>query len=483
VVSRPNYGGNNYFGGANRPGVGNEWNSGGGWGLGGNQRTDIISNNTNINNINNNNIFNNRMGWGGGGWGGGYGGWGRGYGGWRGGYGGWAAPYYGNWYRGGNAFWTGFGVGALSSFGIGGLYGYPAYGYGGLYSYFPTWGMTSYAGWGLGPVATNWLYSGYTNPYYASFVAAQPVATTSIVYDYSQPINVTVTPSDESAATSTEQVFSAARDAFLAGDYQRAIDLADQVLKQTPNVPVVHELRALALFALGRYDEAAAVEYAVLSAGPGWNWSTLVGLYPSVDTYTKQLRALEEYSNSHPNSASAHFLLAVHYLVQEHTDAAAAQFERVVQLQPNDQLSASFVKALRKGSEIAANPPPVAVAQASNASGSQAEAAPPTPEQDQQPPAPPPPPAALAGTWKAQPADDVAISLTLNESGDFTWEVDTKGQKQKLEGKAGFQDGTLALIQAEGPPLVGKVTQDGSNKFVFAPPSAPDKEAGLTFTR
>ena len=86
-------------------------------------------------------------------------------------------------------------------------------------------------------------------------------------------------PPNPATASSTEQVFSAARDAFKAGDFQRALDLTDQVIKDESNVPVVHEFRALCLFALKRYDEAAAVDYAVLSAGPGWNWSTLVGLY------------------------------------------------------------------------------------------------------------------------------------------------------------------------------------------------------------
>ncbi len=111
-------------------------------------------------------------------------------------------------------------------------------------------------------------------------------------------------------------MFSAARDSFKAGDYQRALDLADQVIKSTPNAPVVHEFRALCLFALKRYDEAASVAYAVLSAGPCWNWATLVGLYPDVDTYTNQLRALEAAVRSNPNATPARFLLAYHYLVQ-----------------------------------------------------------------------------------------------------------------------------------------------------------------------
>ena len=107
---------------------------------------------------------------------------------------------------------------------------------------------------------------------------------------------------------------------------------------------------------LKRYDEAAAVNYAVLSAGPGWNWSTLAGLYPDVDTYTNQLRALEAYVQTNPSSASAAFLLAYHYLAQGNNDAAGAQFERVSQLLPSDQLSASFAKLYKKAAEAAAAP-------------------------------------------------------------------------------------------------------------------------------
>ena len=118
----------------------------------------------------------------------------------------------------------------------------------------------------------------------------------AVVYDYSQPINVDAAPPNPSAADSSEQVFSAARDSFKAGDYQRALELIDQVIKETPNAPVAHEFRALCLFALKRFDEAATVAYAVLSAGPCWNWSTLVGLYPDVDTYTNQLRAWKRQS-------------------------------------------------------------------------------------------------------------------------------------------------------------------------------------------
>jgi tetratricopeptide (TPR) repeat protein len=359
--------------------------------------------------------------------------------------------------------------------------------------------MSTYTDWGLGSVANNWLYSNYANPYNTAAVAAQPAQTT-IVYDYSQPINVTAAPPDQSVAESTEQVFSAARDSFKAGDYQRALELADQVLKQTPNAAVVHEFRALALFALKRYDESATVIYAVLSAGPPWNWSTMAGLYPDVDTYTNQLRALEAYAKSNLTSAQAQFLLGYHYLVQGHQDVAVAEFERVLQLMPNDQLAQSFVKLSKKAAE---QPPAVASAAPAQpaagaapaqpagavatpaAGGAAAAAAAPaaTNGQPAEQPPPPPPPASMAGTWKAKPNADVAITLTLDKEGQFSWEVDTKGQKQTITGQAGFKDNELALLQPEGPPLVGKVTQSGPDQFVFAPPGAGDKAPGLTFTR
>jgi tetratricopeptide (TPR) repeat protein len=409
----------------------------------------------------NRNNFVNNGGWGSG-WGAANGGWGGGYhgGGW-GGYGQWggrySSPYYGNWYRGswgGSGFWTGVGVGALTSYAVRGFGYAPAY-YN-AYSYFPTWGVSSYGTWGLDAMAEPMLAANYANPYYSDVVAAQPASTT-IVYDYSQPINVAAAPADPTAAESTEQVFSAARDAFKAGDYPRALDLADQVLKQTPNAPVVHEFRALALFALARYDEAAAVAYAVLSTGPGWNWSTLVNLYPNVDTYTNQLRALEAYAKGHPESSSPQFLLGYHYMVQGHSDVAANQFEKVTKIQPNETLSASFVKALRKVSEAKAAAP---------------EATPEPPDAPASPPAeeaaPSPPPAEMAGKWTAKPAPDVTITLSLQKDGTYAWEVAEKGRTQTLTGQASYKDNTLALLQDDGPPLVGKVTLN-DNTFVFAP--------------
>ena len=100
-----------------------------------------------------------------------------------------------------------------------------------------------------------------------------------------------------------------------------------------------------------RYDEAAVPFYTVLSAGPGWDWTTLIGLYPDVETYTSQLRALESFCNSTPRAASARFVLASLYLTQGSKDAAATRLREVVAIQPQDRLSAQLLQALTTESQ------------------------------------------------------------------------------------------------------------------------------------
>src|SRR5439155_15435222 len=211
-------------------------------------------------------------------------------------------------------------------------------------------------------------------------------------------------PPEPAAANQTLTAFDAARAAFKAGDYTRALELTDEAIRQMPNDAALHEFRGLVLFALQRYDEAAAAIYAVLTAGPGWDWATLSGLYPSVSVYTQQLRALENYCTQNTGSAPARFVLAYHYLTQGHTLAALQQLKQVAQLQPRDTVS----------SQLARQIDPTAAAPIESAPASPAAPSGPAPGL---PAAPPPllePPALaptasspvkegrLEGTWSAQ---------------------------------------------------------------------------------
>ena len=212
--------------------------------------------------------------------------------------------------------------------------------------------------WALGSTFYNWGYASYANPYYAQGVVAQPIVIEQTVaggepqtvtvpgysYDYGQPIDTQSTPPQPEVADPAIAKFDSARAAFGNGDYAGALRLNDEALKVLPNDATLHEFRALVLFAVGKYELAAGPLYAVLSVGPGWDWTTMVGLYPNVEVYTGQLRKLEAFVNANPASTAARFVLAYHYLTEGNTDAAVVQFKGVAALAPEDTLSAQLVK-------------------------------------------------------------------------------------------------------------------------------------------
>ena len=82
-----------------------------------------------------------------------------------------------------------------------------------------------------------------------------------------------------------------------------------------PGDPVIHEFKALALFARGEDARAAAELHTVLAVTTGMDWTTLSGLYPDVETYAAQLRALEDRCQKDPKAAAPHLVLAHHDLV------------------------------------------------------------------------------------------------------------------------------------------------------------------------
>jgi tetratricopeptide (TPR) repeat protein len=111
------------------------------------------------------------------------------------------------------------------------------------------------------------------------------------------------------------------------------------------------------LFAQGKYKDAATTLYAVLSAGPGWNWQTLSQFYPDKDTYTRQLRALEHAAKANPSLADERFVLAYHYLVMGYNDDAAKKLDQVHALLPDDKLTAQLLAALRSHPDGKENKP------------------------------------------------------------------------------------------------------------------------------
>jgi tetratricopeptide (TPR) repeat protein len=312
-------------------------------------------------------------------------------------------------------------------------------------------------GWGYGSSIYNWGYSPYMNPFYGGAVVAQQP-----VYDYSQPINTDAAVPEDATTNAASSAFDDARAAFMSGDYPQSLQLVDKAIAGMPNDPTLHEFRALVLFALARYGDAASTLYAVLSVGPGWDWTTLIGLYPSVEVYTDQLRACEAYRNAHVDDAATHFVLAYHYITADFNDAAIRELKEVVRLQPDDKLAAQLLAQL--------SPPSAAPAAATAA--------------DDPPPKPTPVPAdKLPGTWTAAPVEGTAITLTISAPKSFTWKVDQKGKTQQFQGEYSLADDVLTLAQPNGATLVGRVGWQDDQHFTFRLVNLGTADPGLNFTR
>jgi tetratricopeptide (TPR) repeat protein len=350
------------------------------------------------------------------------------------------AAYHRGWV---NGYWNGFNDGRWSNWGrwVGGA------------------AIAGLATWGAGAALNTWGYMPYENPYAAAaqpFAVEQPAAAPALYYDYAQPIDTLAPPPTEDLTETSVSTFDQSRAAFLKADYAGALALADQALAKLPSDATIHEFRALSLFALGRYDEAAATLYAVLSVGPGWDWTTLSGLYPSVEVYTEQLRALEAEVKRAPSKAPPRFVLAYHYLTTSNTDAALAQYREILKLQPGDKLSAQLAQRLGGPSAAEADVPPPASTPAA-------------------------PAGRLEGTWAAEPTSSVSIALVLNADRTFTWTVTDRGKPRVLKGRYESDKDELILSPTRGEALDGRVTWQAADRFVFQLLGGGPDDPGLAF--
>ncbi len=465
--SRPNGPGRPGIGG-NRPGIGDGnaiWNNG-------NFNSGNFNNNFNNNNFNNNNFNNVHVGGGYGGWGypgGGYGGWG--YGGGYGGGSGWVNPHYGTWYNGGwNGNWGGYNGGWWAPFAAGAA----------------TWGLLSSVGnWGLGYGTLGYGAAGYVNPYYSAVPAAVVAASP---YDYSQPVFVDSSyasgqaapvvegtqPADDSQAAAQASPADVAVDEalakFKAGDYAGALAGFDKALRLSPKDSVIHEVRALALFALGRYPEAAATLNSVLASAPGMDWTTVSNVYGSVDAYTGHLRKLEDFCRTHPDDAAAHFVLGYQYLVGGSSDMAAAALRVVIAKQPGDVVAKRLLDAIAPAAQDQAQPAPTAE------SASQGATARPAADQAL-------PEIDLVGTWKATSGKDT-IQLTVTADSKFAWKAQPDGKPPvTLDGSIETTADAVALVSESAGTMVAKVTPKTADSFEFSLAAAPKDTPPLLFTR
>lgn len=486
--NRPGTGGNRP--GANwpnRPGSGS--GNGSGINIGNGNRPNInwkpgINNNGNINTVINNQHQNNLYqqnntvnsfrpdgaGWGYGNWGGG--GYGPYYGrnGWFGAavadYG---AAYCGNyalWNRGYhpwyNGCWGGYGVADAVGWGLG------------------TAAVLGVGAWGLNSMAYNFGYSNYVNPFYTA-----PAVVTQPYVDYSQPvINVlqaAPAPADgaeQPAAPapipdSAAQTFDKAVEAFRQGDYQGALRGTEAAMKEFPKDPVMHEFRALCLFAQKQYAPAAAAVHALLASGPGWNWSTLSSLYSDINLYGAQLHALEDRCAANPNETASLFLLAYHATTAGDTETARKVLTKLRKLLPDDAVVNSLWQT------TGGDQPPATAK----------EGEPAKPPEKPPEPAKEPEPAKdvqldITGDWKAAKPDGGSIGLKINGDGSFIWTIEDKaGKKDSFDGNFTLDEDLMALNRKSGGALMGRLTALSEKSFLFKMVGGPPNDPGLTFKK
>jgi tetratricopeptide (TPR) repeat protein len=351
--------------------------------------------------------------------------------------------------------------------------------------------------WGLGSSALGYATT-YANPYYATETAT---VTAASPYDYSQPIVVnnyitsdggtasnSAQGGDGGAGTAAAQMTPAQAESnkaldealgkFKQGDYPGALASIDRAVKSSPNDTVLHEVRALSLFALGRYPEAAATLNAVLAVAPGMDWTTMSGLYGSVDTYTGQLRKLEDFCRSNPGSAAGHFVLAYHYLVGGHADLAAEALKVVVAKQPGDIVSKRLLESLEPPVEAKAAPAeapqpttPAEAAPAAQPQGSREAEEEAGPETD------------LVGSWKATEGNN-SVTLTIGEDSSFTWKAQPEGKPAiELKGSLESAADQIALRTESQGTMVANVKSKGPDAFDFLVDGAPKEAKPLEFRR
>lgn len=361
----------------------------------------------------------------------------------------------------------GYGGGYNSGWGwgLGNGYGYGG-GYGSNYGYRPFgWGL---GGWGLGSQIYNSGYLGYSNPYYNSSYGSYGN------YSYSQPIPVYYNSSQvvvSTDPTTADEVLNNADAAFQQNDFATALDITNKGLVQFPDDSVLHEFRALVLFARQDYGQAAATIHSVLAVGPGWDWTTLSSMYGDVTVYTEQLRTLEAFTKTNPLDAASQFLLSYHYLSCGHNDAAARHLKQVVKLMPNDRVASDMLKMISAPEAAIAGDPAQQPTRPT-----QAEPTRPAPQ--------PVAPETLVGNWKAGRPDGSKFNLILTKDSQFTWSYAQKSQPaQDFGGTYTVEGNVLALERKDGGSLIAEVTPGGDAKFNFKLVGAPADDTGLDFSR
>ena len=362
--------------------------------------------------------------------------------------------HYGNWHHG---YWHGGYYG-----GWGNRWHYMWNTYPGLMAFNTTvWGISRIGYWsGYRPYSNSYSTGDTTIVNYSQPVMAEPPYEAPADGGTSQPATSSSgEPLPPGVSQKGTTAFEKAQEEFKAGNLPAALASTNAALKEMPRDAVINEFRALVLFAQGDYKHAAETLYAVLAVGPGWDWTTLSGLYGEIKSYTAQLRKLETYVESHDGDAAGHFVLGYHYVTCNHKEAAAGQFKAALKLNPNDAVSKQMLEML------GATPPP----KTSSVPPKTGKKVPTIPIDS------------LVGTWNAKRGKS-AFTLTLAKDKRFVWKYVEGGKKSELKGVFAVDGDEIAMEPDAGGVMVAKLKLQSKNALAFKM-AGDEKDPGLNFRR
>jgi hypothetical protein len=212
------------------------------------------------------------------------------------------------------------------------------------------------------------------------------------------------------------------------------------------------------LFALKKYAESAATIHSVLAVGPGWDWKTLSGLYPDVDTYTAQLRALEAAEDKNEKAADIHFLLGYHYLTCGFPDNAREEFRTASKLRPDDSVAASLAATLSPREAERTGAPPGSAPKAISSSD-------------------------IAGNWTAPGKGKATYNMNLQKDGTFNWSFTRGARKKEAKGVYTVEGNVLAMEPDTGGVMLAELTAKSPEGLQFKMVGAAKDDPGLEFRR
>lgn len=151
----------------------------------------------------------------------------------------------------------------------------------------------------------------------------------------------------------------AARRSFRHGDVKSVLRAADEAARWYPEDSEVQQTRALALFALGRFEEAGRAVRRAWMSGDWWDWAAVRAHYNRNDDYLSQLRSLQRAARDPAGSRSAdvQLLLGYHNIALGRLVEGREAVVKALRARPEDPVAEDILDRLPPAHDAEGGPP------------------------------------------------------------------------------------------------------------------------------